>query len=501
MRTPFVFTSCIALFMTACSSSIPYEEREEIRQSIDDESEQLIEELAEVYPEIHAQLEEAEGYATGVMSNIKVPLVGGGTGIGAVYNNVDDSTTYIDLYRYDVGAGLGLSSYRMISVLDTPENLEKFSEGFSESSWGTDWNISASGIETEQVYYLEDSEIPTYLVFESSASAVGSARLMSVSVNEELTETGVGNAKFANHESAGDESNPKWDRALPFFAQDVVNQGFSLPLPFGISIIYAESRQDMTITNLEAGMSFIPSEQTTVPIDAVTFDNNYSHSKTPQLKLDAWIFPFMNVFATVGKVNGMAHVEFESDGSVANHVADNNRLCNPNIGKPADFCEAFSNATGWGPKGLDVDLDGWNYTIGATFAAGWRDYFLAIPVSVSYIDMKNAKAEELVISVSPRIGKQIPLKGTSSVDVYVGLSYLDSNLTINGQHYIKNPPEQLAGLEGEHIDYKIEQENIDKWMGLVGASYNFNRSWAIQAEYGQNGSDKRQFVSSLTHRF
>ncbi|MEZ9904602.1 hypothetical protein AB4343_07120 [Vibrio breoganii] len=495
MRTPFVFTSCIALFMTACSSSIPYEEREEIRQSIDDESEQLIEELAEVYPEIHAQLEEAEGYATGVMSNIKVPLVGGGTGIGAVYNNVDDSTTYIDLYRYDVGAGLGLSSYRMISVLDTPENLEKFSEGFSESSWGTDWNISASGIETEQVYYLEDSEIPTYLVFESSASAVGSARLMSVSVNEELTETGVGNAKFANHESAGDESNPKWDRALPFFAQDVVDQGFSLPLPFGISILYAETKQDMTISGLEAGFSGI-NGGSTIPMEFMSFDNNYSHSQTPQLKIDAWVFPFMNVFATVGKVNGMAHVEFQSDGSVGNGIGDaiiESPICTrPGPGKP-DFCDAWNGSNGW-DAALDVDLDGWNYTIGATFAAGWRDYFLAIPVSVSYIDMKHARAEELVFSVSPRVGKQIPLKDTSSVDVYIGVSYLDSTLTIYGEHYGQLPDDM-------HITYKIEQENIDKWMGLVGASYNFNRSWAIQAEYGQNGSDKRQFVSSLTRRF
>lgn len=480
--------------MTACSSSIPYEEREEIRQSIDDESEQLIEELAEVYPEIHAQLEEAEGYATGVMSNIKVPLVGGGTGIGAVYNNVDDSTTYIDLYRYDVGAGLGLSSYRMISVLDTPENLEKFSEGFSESSWGTDWNISASGIETEQVYYLEDSEIPTYLVFESSASAVGSARLMSVLVNEELTETGVGNAKFANHESAGDESNPKWDRPLPFFAQDVVDQGFSLPLPFGISILYAETKQDMTITGLEAGFSQMGSG--TVPVEFMSFDNNYSHSQSPQLKIDAWVFPFMNVFATVGKVNGMAHVEFESDGSLINGSGiGGGQVCTPNpiTGNRPEFCDALEQWDGWN-HALDVDLDGWNYTIGATFAAGWEDYFLAIPVSVSYIDMKNAKAEELVISVSPRIGKQIPLKDTSSVDVYIGVSYLDSTLTIYGEHYGQLPDDM-------HITYKIEQENIDKWMGLVGASYNFNRSWAIQAEYGQNGSDKRQFVSSLTRRF
>ncbi|WP_261816996.1 lipid-binding SYLF domain-containing protein [Vibrio gallicus] len=476
--------------MTACSSSIPYEEREEIRQSIDDETDQLIEELAEVYPEIYTQIEEADGYASGVMSNVKVPLVGGGTGIGAVYSNIDDSTTYINLHRYDVGAGLGLSSYKMISIIDTPEDLEKFSKGFNEPSWGTDWNLSTSGIEKEKVYYLEDSELPTYLVFESNASAVGSARMMSVSVNDELTETGLGNAKFTNHVSSGDESNPRWDRPLPFFAQDVVDQGFSLPLPFGVSLLYAETKQDMSITGLEAGFN----GGNTRPIEFMTFDNNYSHSRSPQLKLDAWVFPFMNVFASVGKVNGMAHVEFASDGSVANGIGDaitGSKICTKPGPKP-DFCDSWSGHNGW-DAAVDVDLDGWNYTIGATFAAGWKDYFLAIPVSVSYVDMKNARAEELVINVTPRIGKQIPLKGTSSVDVYVGVSYLDSTLTIHGEHY--------EGLDGHHINYKIEQENLDKWMGLIGASYNFNRSWALQAEYGQNGSDKRQFVSSLTHRF
>ncbi|GAM73590.1 salmonella typhi CT18 [Vibrio ishigakensis] len=134
--------------------------------------------------------------------------------------------------------------------------------------------------------------------------------------------------------------------------------------------------------------------------------------------------------------------------------------------------------------------------MGTVLAAGWQDYFLAIPASVSYVDMKNAKAEELVINVFPRIGKQFHLKDSNSLDVYLGASYLDSTLTIKGQHYFKTD-----ALQGEHINYKIKQENLDKWMGLIGASYNFNRSWALQAEYGQSGSDKRQFVSSLTHRF
>lgn len=495
MRNPIFLSTSTVFLMTACSSSIPFEERQGMRESIDHETEQLIEELAEVYPDIHVQIEEADGYATGVLSNIKVPLVGGGSGIGAVYSNTDNSTTYIDLHRYDVGAGLGQSSYKLFSILDTSEDVERFNTGFNDYSWGTEWNLSTNGVNQEKIYYVEDSEPPTYFVFESNVSAVSSARRLSVSKNEELTDTGVGNAKFANHTSVEEELNQKWDKPLPFFAQDVIDQGFSLPLPFGISILYAETRQDMTISGLEAGFN----GQGTRPMEFMSFDNNYSHSNTPQLKVDAWVFPFMNVFATVGKVNGMAHVEFTGDGSVGTGIGDSivdSAICRPGPRPPGqsrpDFCDDWNGFDGWNAS-VDVDLDGWNYTIGATFAAGWQDYFLAIPVSVSYVDMKNARAEELVFTVSPRVGKQIPLKDTQSIDVYVGVSYLDSSLTIHGEHY--------EGLDGNYINYKITQENVDKWMGLVGASYNLNREWAIQGEFGQNGSDKRQFVSSLTRRF
>ncbi|GAM61675.1 hypothetical protein JCM19232_5976 [Vibrio ishigakensis] len=382
---------------------------------------------------------------------------------------------------------MGASSYRVISILESEHDLERFTQGFNEPIWGTEWNITTSGFENQQVYYVEDSEFPTYVIFESNASAVGSARLLSVSVNEELTETGLGEAKVANHISTSETTNPNWDRPLPFYAQDVIDKGFSLPLPFGVSIIYADTYQRMSITDLEAGMSWRGNG--TRPIEFVTFDNNYSHSQSPQLKLDAWVFPFMNVFATVGKVNGIAHVEFDMDGNtlVGNSGADCSGLFTPPVCRLQDKSVTVP---------LDVDLDGWNYTLGTVLAAGWQDYFLAIPASVSYVDMKNAKAEELVINVSPRIGKQFHLKDSTSLDVYLGASYLDSTLTIKGQHYFKTD-----ALEGEHINYKIKQENLDKWMGLIGASYNFNRSWALQAEYGQSGSDKRQFVSSLTHRF
>lgn len=118
--------------IVGCSSAASYEEREELRESIDYETEFIIEELAEQYPEIKTQIADAEGYASGVISNIKVPLVGGGTGIGAVYS--EESTTYINLHRYDLGAGLGASSYRVISILESEQDLERFNQALVSRS-------------------------------------------------------------------------------------------------------------------------------------------------------------------------------------------------------------------------------------------------------------------------------------------------------------------------------------------------------------------------------
>lgn len=312
-----------SIIVTGCSSTIPLEEREQVRIDIDTKSQALIETLAQTHPEIEAQVAQSKGYATTFMYNVKVPVVGKGQGIGAVYNEADNSTTYVDVNRYDIGAGLTMGGYQSLTIFTDADELERFSSGTRERFLSTDVNFGREGSYTPSTYMLNDDKSTTYLYYESNVTAVSSARMMSVSVNEELTETGLGNYRVASFEEKPleDTPAPKWDSPLPLFAQDVIDKGFSLPNPFGISIIYSETRQNMTISDLSAGFSGLTGGQTR-PIEFVTFDNNYSHSETPQLKVDAWVFPFLNVFATVGKVNGMAHVEFELDGTTLVNNAD-----------------------------------------------------------------------------------------------------------------------------------------------------------------------------------
>ncbi|WP_394133254.1 hypothetical protein [Shewanella maritima] len=485
--------SVFCFAMIGCSNTIPVEERQQVRDDLNAQSKQLITSLLESYPRLEQQINDAYGYATIFMFRLKVPVIGGGSGIGIIHDNHNGTDTYIDINRYDLGAGLAYGSYQTLTLFEDKQSLDAFiKNGYrgalaTEASWQSDSNL-------KHYFIGRDTAFPTYVNYQGDTSLVGSIQVESISVNHSLTYTGLGDLRVANKEDKIERpSHTKWEQALPFFAQDVIDKGYSLPKPYGVSIIYAETKQRMTIDELEAGFSFW--DKGRIPIEFVTFDNNYSHSESPQIKFDAWLFPFMNVFATVGKVNGMAHIEFELDG---NSIIEQLELdCSGFPPKPVcqklyDFLEDNSLHVP-----LDVDLDGMNYTLGTILAAGWQDYFVTVPISFSYIKMKSSKAEELVFNASPRIGKQIPTYKNQSIALFIGANYLDSDLTITGQFQL---PDFGLG-DNEYIDYKIRQENIDKWSFIAGANYNFNRQWSLAMEYSQKGDDKRQFISVLNYRF
>ncbi|MFA0440358.1 hypothetical protein BCU70_19530 [Vibrio sp. 10N.286.49.C2] len=487
MRKKMQWISIIPSFLIlGCSSYIPPEERQAARDDINTASSEIISKLEKDHTEISTQLADSVGYATISMSGVKVPVIGGGSGVGAIYSSVDDNVTYINVDRYDVGAGLALGNYEALAIFDNKEDLEKYRKGVWHVSVGAElsYGESRSSAATTLIG-TDDSDVPIYLLSSSGGAAIGSARLISSSVNYDLTETGVGDISIANKDqdvADGTTAPKKWDRALPFFAQEVIDKGYSLPKPYGISLIYTNTFQYMDITDLNVGIN--GSKQ--YPIEFVSFDNNSNSTQSPQLKLDAWLFPFMNVFGAVGKISGTADIgiQISGDDLIDQTGAD---CTGPIIGRPPQ-CIFQGREIGGVAK---ATLDGTNYTLGTILATGWNDYFVTLPVSFTYADMRKNDAEGLILNVSPRVGKVFPTVGSQSVAVYTGATYLDSTLTLTGTYT----------YEGVGIDYKVKQSNIDKWTGLVGANYNFNRDWSLMMEYGWKSDRKRQFISALNRRF
>lgn len=95
-----------------------------------------------------------------------------------------------------------------------------------------------------------------------------------------------------------------YERALPFLAREVLDLGFELPHPYGAQLIGYWQEQDLILENLSISINGGPVKE----IDFVDFETPSVTNVTAQAKLDAWVFPFMNVFATIGK--------FEGDGTI-----------------------------------------------------------------------------------------------------------------------------------------------------------------------------------------
>lgn len=277
----------------------------------------------------------------------------------------------------------------------------------------------------------------------------------------------------------------KWDRLLPFFGERAVMNGHELPLPFGISVIYADAQQDMTLTDLSVG--FAGSKE--YDLDFISFDNTISHTQTPQLKLDAWVLPFVNVFATFGKVIGTANINFAIDGNEA--------LKQMGIKCPSttnsDICKKLNNQR-FEIDEVEADISGMSYSTGLVLVGGWNSYFMLLPIVLSWTDMERNDSDSYTVNISPRLGKKFTFNNGANLSLYTGVSYLNSQQTLSGS--------QVMDGTGESFDYTISQENIDKWMGVVGGSYSFTKHWSLAFEYGGfDGGNRRHFVSNLTYRY
>lgn len=469
--------------LIGCSHHIPEKDREQVRNEIDTTTEGIISRVSERFPETPKQLEQAVGYSAVSLSGIKIPAVGGATGIGVVYNKNSDFVTYMDVNRYDLGVGLAVGNYEALAIFDTEKSLSEYQQGVRLLSLEAAISIDDEGTMSTAAVLDTENDVPIYVLSNSGFGATGTLRYLSTSVNHELTDTGLGSYAIPNREQSNTENIPspkKWGRALPFYAQEVIDKGYSLPKPYGISIIYTDTFQYMDIKDLEVGIN--GSKQ--YPIDFVSFDNNSNNTNSPQLKLDAWVFPFMNVFGAVGKIKGTADlgIQFSGDDLLTQIGED----CS---GRPSLKCRSLQ---GKNPQvNVTAHLDGTNYTLGTVLASGWNSYFVTLPLSVTYADMRKNDAEGLIINASPRVGKIIPITGPQSVAVYAGGSYLDSTLTLTGTYT----------FEGVGIDYKVKQSNTDKWSSLVGANYVFNQDWSLAMEYAWKAHKKRQFISMLNRRF
>jgi hypothetical protein len=474
---------CLAL-LSACTS-IPIDQREARRAEIDQEAEATIALLIERNPKFTEALEQSAGYFTSRISSATVAVVGGAKGIGVLVDRRSGDRTYMNIKRLDLGAGLGKREFRLLVLARDADAFARMRDKSFLSGLATEVTAGTKG----GTGGFTSGGLRAHVISESGASVAATARVAQLSVNTELTDTGLSevsipNIGFGIEDGREPVEQRIWDHKMPFMAQQVIDMGYDLPLPYGVKLLYSYIEQDQILEELQVGFSGSEKE----PFEWVAFEDAISITDTWQLIGDMWLYPFLNLFAFVGDVKGDAIMDVFLDG---NGLLEQKGV---DCSRPGNvvLCRALQDQVIKLP--VVSAFTGMNYGVGFNVAGGWKGFFFTLPVSFSWADMDTTDVEGgSIISASPRVGRLIPLGSAGNLGLYVGASYLDSDLTAHGSLPI--PETDVT------IDYTIDQSNEDKWAGIVGANWDINTHLSLMVEYNGFFGSREAIFASLGWRF
>lgn len=289
----------------------------------------------------------------------------------------------------------------------------------------------------------------------------------------------------------GDNLKPKWKHKLPFMAQKVIDMGFKLPNPYGFTGVYAVTKQDVTLSNLEVSFGSDPNAPKT-PVPFVAFEQPTSDSRAWEANLDAWILPFLNVYLIGGRVDGSAVIPIVVPGE------ETLKALLPTLGALCDKPGGFPGR----PEACDKDFvlidnsnyTGTNYGFGINLAAGWKDYFVTVPVSYVWSHLSNTSTRVTALNVSPRLGYSFHPKKTGMLSVFVGATYLDTKQPIEGIFKFDTGNDAIGEID---VSYQIIQQATNPWNYLAGFSWTLTPNWAVHAEKGFGGRRKGYTVTAV----
>jgi hypothetical protein len=243
------------------------------------------------------------------------------------------------------------------------------------------------------------------------------------------------------------EEEQRWSSFLPLLKDEAVKRGYQLPLPFGVGSTFTIlSGRDIEVRDLSVNVNQQGNQSVSHIVDLGSESNVFNAN----LKLDAWILPFLNVYALAG------YVYNESKTDV--HVSVPRP---PAIGGTYDF-----------DMNVDTKLQGFVGGGGLTLAGGYGDFFLVVDSNYSQTDIgfdDNFRA----ITASIRTGFQGKL-GELPVQVWTGGAYWDTNNVAKGHADVPN-----VG----RVDFEADQGPKYPWLIDFGANFRVARGFECFADF------------------
>jgi len=278
----------------------------------------------------------------------------------------------------------------------------------------------------------------------------------------------------------------KWDHALPFFAQRVIDRGIDLPNPYDVGLSLYVGAEDRDLSNLSIGFNGNAPDT----LGFVQFPHTRINNQSLQFQAGAWIFPFLNVYGILGYTQGKGDIDISISGRELMGFLGVPG-CNLAPGIRPELCDRTLNGT------AHADYSGPSYGFGITLAGAYRDFMFSLPVTYVESDTTVSDTNAKTWNIAPRVGWNQHLEG-GMVTWYAGGTYMISKMSITGSFTF--PTSGTAIGQDTSMQYAIEVEPSDAWNYLAGAHWMISKSWSVLAELGFGGS-RQDVILAGFYRF
>lgn len=255
---------------------------------------------------------------------------------------------------------------------------------------------------------------------------------------------------------------PLSSQADPLFGKGMAGDR-ELPRAFGIGIDYFNMDQPYQIDSLSFMAPPIFPLPPIAAVDAILVNNDIEHV---DLKLDLWLFPFLNVFGIYGTIDGNTSVDLS------------------NVGVPLPP----------GLQRLNISYDGDVYGGGLVLAVGGDKWFASLTGTFTDTSLSgsfNSTVE--ATAIQPRIG----IRATESTEVWIGGYFIDAEESHSGTILLD------LGILGPGvpipIDFAVNLSQQEDFNFSLGLHTMFTEHWEATVEIG--AGDRNTALANMTYRF
>jgi hypothetical protein len=257
---------------------------------------------------------------------------------------------------------------------------------------------------------------------------------------------------------------PGSGRILPFMADEAIKRGYELPLPFGVGVVVTglEGRQ-IDVSDVRVGLQNPPrsvSDFVSLGATSNVFNAN--------LKFDAWLLPFLDVYALVGYVRNQSSTQA--------------LITVPRPG-PLPGNLQFE-------KDVKTDLEGVVGGLGFAIATGYRNFFFVLDAAYIQSDLGFDDAFKARIA-TVRAGYRGRI-GTLPLQMWLGVGDWDTAAIAKGHVDL--------GTAGQ-LNFEVDQKPHTPWMYDLGANLEISKKLQLVLDIGTDFDGGYLIVVGPTYRF